>query len=310
MNLKLQQLLGRVYREKATEVSGDGNGMSAPVITGADVDADAAGTDTSGDSADSKAATGDTDAKGGTENKPAGDEKPAGPSDSEAKLLKEVMDKKAALKRAQQESQELKDKLAQFDGVDLDAVKKLLDQQKDEETKKLEAKGEWDRLRQQMLAEHTKDVEKKQAEAEAARKEAATLRATIAELTIGSAFTSSEFIRDDLTLTPAKTRVIYGNHFDFSEGKVVAFDKPTGAAERTMLVDGQGEPLSFESALKKIIEADPEKDQLIRAKAKPGAGSRTTTPKGEAPSKTQDMSSRDKIAAGLKDLNIFDKSGK
>lgn len=110
---------------------------------------------------------------------------------------------------------------------------------------------------------------------------------SISELTVGSAFAQSQFIRDELALTPSKTRVVYGNHFEFVDGKVVAFDKPAGAANRTPLVDAQGEPLAFEAALKKIVDADPDRDQLLRSKMKQGAAS-TTDPKATKPSSVKD----------------------
>ncbi|MCY1309996.1 hypothetical protein D9M70_601460 [compost metagenome] len=105
-------------------------------------------------------------------------------------------------------------------------------------------------------------------------------------------------------MTPSKARVIYGQHFDLVDGKVVGYDKPRGAANRTALVDSLGEPVQFEEALRKIVEADPDKDHLLKAKVKPGAGSGnrvTPSSAGKQDTKT-DASSFDKIAAGLKSL--------
>lgn len=95
----------------------------------------------------------------------------------------------------------------------------------------------------------------------------------------------------------SKVRALYGTHFEFNDGQIVAYDKPAGAAERTMLVDGKGDPLSFEESIKKIIDADADRDQLIKSKTKPGAGS-VTTGKG-APPKTETKTSIDKISSGL-----------
>ena len=198
------------------------------------------------------------------------------PSDAEAKLIKEVMDKKTKLKAAEEESAQLKARLAQFDGIDPEAVRALLKQQKDAETAQLEAKGEWGRLKEQMVSQHTQEVGTVKEQLTASQAEVSRLQGVIAELTVGNAFASSQFIKEDLTLPTSKVRVFYGNHFEFKDGQVVAFDKPAGAAERTMLVDAKGEPLKFEDALKKIVDGDPDRDQILKSKMKAGAGSKTT----------------------------------
>ena len=43
--------------------------------------------------------------------------------------------------------------------------------------------------------------------------------------------------------------------------------------ERAVLVDGEGKPLPFESAIERILRADPEADALLRSEAKQGSGS-------------------------------------
>lgn len=51
--------------------------------------------------------------------------------------------------------------LASFDGLTPEQVKEMRDSIKDADTKKLEAKGEWDKLRVQLVAEHDKELGKK-----------------------------------------------------------------------------------------------------------------------------------------------------
>ena len=51
--------------------------------------------------------------------------------------------------------------LASFDGLTPEQVKEMRDSIKDADTKKLEAKGEWDTLRGQLVAEHDKELIKK-----------------------------------------------------------------------------------------------------------------------------------------------------
>ena len=41
---------------------------------------------------------------------------------------------------------------------------------------------------------------------------------------------------------------------------------------REPLVTSSGEPLSFDEAMKRIIEADPDRERLLRSKSKAGSG--------------------------------------
>lgn len=221
-------------------------------------------------------------------------------SDSEAKLLKENMAKKEQLKKAQDELDALK---KQFEGIDPEAVRKLLSEQKDAETKALEAKGDYERLKQRMAEEHSKEIKSLRDQLEALQGEKSKLSGTINDLTVGTQFGQSQFISEELTLTPAKARVIYGPYFDVEDGKIVGYDKPKGAAGRTALVDQYGTPVGFDAALRKIVEADPEKDHLIKSKMKAGAGSDSKKATTE-PNKGQSGDSVSRISAGLKSLNI------
>lgn len=227
------------------------------------------------------------------------------PSDAEAKLLREVMEKKEALTKAKQaaadadaRTKELEARLAAFDGVDLEQVKGLLKERQDRETAELEKKGEWDRLKAQMAEQHQREVAALRAELTTPVSEL-TEKLTkrereIHELTIGRSFSESNFIRDDLTLTPSKARIIYGAHFELSDGKVVAYDKPAGAQDRTPLVDANGEALGFEKAIAKLVELDPDRDNLLKSKIKAGSGS-----ENDATSKVKDKKPELKGAARI-----------
>ena len=224
-------------------------------------------------------------------------------SDTEARLLKENMQKKEALRRAEAEIASLKEKLTQFDGIDPAEIKRIMEERKNEETRRMEEKGEWDRLKQSMKADHEKELAAKQQEIESLRAELSKRDGMINELTIGQAFSNSEFIKTVTTLTPAKAKVIYGPHFDLVDGKIVGYDKPRGHAERTPLVDGSGEPLPFEEAIKRVHNADPEKDHYTRSSIKPGAGSDSRQIKGNVKKDgLADADGLSKIAAGVATL--------
>lgn len=226
------------------------------------------------------------------------------PTEAEAKLLKDLMKHKTRAAELETQLSQANEKVKGFEGVDLEKARVALAEQEELERKRLEAAGDYERLTKQMGERHTSEKTALQQQVEDSRRAAATLQMQIADLTVGNSFVGSKFVQEDLTLTPSKARVIYGAHFEFKDGKVVGFDKPAGASERTVLVNSTGEPLGFEDALRKIVDADPDKDQLIRSKMKPGAGSNTAT-KGakliESERKTQ-LSSVERIAAGLKNL--------
>ncbi len=225
-------------------------------------------------------------------------------SDTEAKLLREVMQNKQARKDAEAQVNELKTKLAQFEGINLDEVTALLNERRAAEERRLAEQGNWDALKAQMAEQNAAAIKAVRDELEAERASKQSLLKQLEETSIGSAFAGSAFIQNELVLTPAKTRVVYGQHFDVVDGQVVAFDKPRGADGRTMLVDGYGEPLGFDEALRRLVEADPERDELVRSRIKPGAGSGTDKPTGDkkAGQKNENLHGIERINAGLASL--------
>lgn len=224
-------------------------------------------------------------------------------SDEEARLLKENMKKKEQLDKATSELKKAQEMLKAFDGIDPEAVKKMLNDQRSAEEKALEAKGDWDRLKTRMAEEHGKEVKTLQDQINQLTQQLSGTQNTIKDLSVGTQFSQSKFIAEELTLTPAKARVIYGDYFDVENGTVVGYDKPRGSSGRTAMVDQYGNAVGFEDALRKIVEADPEKDHLLKSKMKPGAGSdsRKPTESKKAENNTDSVS---KIASGLKGLNI------
>ena len=201
----------------------------------------------------------------------------------------------------------LEAKLKEFEGIDPVAVRELLAKQQKAQEEELEKKGQWDALKQNMIKAHGEDkakLEARIAELEGAVK---TRDNTIDELTIGSQFSNSKFLKEETTLaSAAKARALYGNHFELVDGVLTAFDKPKGAQNRAPLVDASGNALDFDSAMRKIIESDPDKDALLRTAAKPGAGSgqKAAIPPKKAGAVQEDATSVDKIASGLAGLNI------
>jgi hypothetical protein len=249
---------------------------------------------------------GKKDGEGGADDKGGeGGDKGKKPTDEEARLLKENMKKKDEIARIKAEKEQLNTALndlkKKVEGVDLDKIREMLAKQQDDETKALEAKGEFDKVKQQMKDAHAKeraDLEKKIGEY------ADVLRgkdSVIEELTVGSSFSSSSFIKDGTTMSPKIARTIFGAHFDVAEGKTVGYDKPRGAKDRAPLVDGDGNPLAFDQALEALVKGHEDSVILLKAKGKPGTGSGSSgSGKGDKGDKGEpQLVGRERIAAAL-----------
>jgi hypothetical protein len=235
----------------------------------------------------------------------------AGVSDEVARLVRETMQRKEKIENLNKELGPLKELAEAIKGLGgLEAIKGLVSEKRTAEEQQLEAKGEWDRLKARMAEENQRVVAEKDGELAKVKTRADALEAQINELTIGAAFNQSKFIPDSLLLTAAKARVVYGSHFELVDGAVVAYDKPRGAANRTPLVDSTGTNLAFEQAIQKLVEADPEKDQILKSKVKPGAGSESRREQGVRREEQGEQTGIDKIKAGIGALGLNVNSGK
>lgn len=166
------------------------------------------------------------------------------------------------------------------------------------EKDKAQAEGNFEKLREIQNAESAAAIAAAKAEAEAAQKERDEARAQLNNTKIEAAFANSKFLQDETILTGPKAQRLYADHVEVEDGKVVVYDKPKGEAKRARVMDGKGNALSFNDAIAKIVNADPDKDTLLKTKTKPGAASGTTEGKSKAP----EQSRHARLAAGLKAL--------
>lgn len=247
------------------------------------------------------------------------------PTDSEAALLKEVMAKKEALKKAEEEKAAVAKELEAtreaakaFEGVDLKKYQELLKAQAEAEEAKLKQAGEWDQMKARLLEEKAREREQivqahkselqKATEALAEREKALKqAQSHIEELTVGQSFANSKFVQEKMVPAAQKVRKLFGEHFDVENGQIFAYDKPRGSEARTKLIDGEGKPLSFDAALEKIVGTDPDRETLIRAAVKPGAGSGTENKKGANADGAVEKSGLERIAVGLSTMKFKDK---
>lgn len=255
--------------------------------------------DAGGDAGDAGADPGDKGAGGADKGGKSG------MTDDAAELLREVMQKKERIKELE----------ANLSKVDVDKYQKLLALEADlkakeeqaakekaeAEKKRLEEAGQWDRLKEQMASEHQSALEAVKSESESKIRELTeqlnSVTSSLQTFSMDNAFANDEYVREELVISPTQARIIYGAHFEMKDGKFVAYDKPAGSPERTPLVDGAGKNLSFNDAIKKIVNADPDKDSILKSKIKPGAGSGSDPGKAKTPDKG--LSGREKISQGL-----------
>jgi len=227
-------------------------------------------------------------------------------TDQEAALLKENLKKKEKLEQLTQELSQAKDKLKEFEGLDAAEIKAMIAERKQNEERELEQKGDYERLKQRMADEHTKVVTGLQDQIKALSEQLGQSTSQINELTIGTQFNNSAYIKEKLILTPSKAKALYASHFEFENGAVVGYDKPRGAAGRTAFVDAVGNPLAFDEVVTKLVEADPEKDSLLRSLVKTGAnsGNDGSFKHKKTADDAVDTDSLSKISQGLKGLKI------
>lgn len=208
-----------------------------------------------------------------------------------ADLLKEVMAKK--------------EKLKEYEGIDASEAKRLLNEKRAAEEaaaaaekEKLEKENNWEALKKQMVEENDKVIKGLNDQITALKEELENNKKERETLFMNNKFEESKYIRENLVLSPNKTKVLYGSYFEVENGELVAYNSPKGSSNRVRLVDANGNNLEFDKAIEKIVGQDPDKNTLLKSKAHVGAGSNVNiTGNGEA--LKQKMSTYEKILQGL-----------
>ena len=217
----------------------------------------------------------------------------AGVSSAElAKLKKERDD-------AQKRAAEAADLVKRYEGIDPDKARKMLaDAERAEEEARL-ARGEFEAVKKQMIERHEAEKKSLAEEVERLKSSVMSAQSTIEELTVGVSFSTSKFISDKTVFTPKKARAIFGAHFDVVDGRVVGYDKPRGSDGRSPIVDGNGNPASFDEAIQKIVESDEDRDRILKATVTSGADSKPAKGKAQDDPSSSQVRGLGKITAAL-----------
>ena len=226
------------------------------------------------------------------------------PDEEKAKLIKDMMKWKTKARETEGKVSEVESQLKQFQealgDLSVDDIKDMIKAKKDAEIKELEDKKEYQRIVDRMKDEQANELKTLQEQIDALNAQLSERDSKIQDMTIGRGFGESEFIRENSVLPPTIARKEFGAHFDLVDGRVVAYDKPKGAENRTMIVDAQGEPKSFDAAIEELYSKHPDAKSIIRAKAKPGAGSKTQdSPGTKQPTAKPAGRGLSRIAVGL-----------
>lgn len=228
-------------------------------------------------------------------------------ADAEAAAAKTDAEKAADARAAelQAEIDRLQGIADQFAGVDPEKAKKALaDAEANEaarvqaEKDKAKAEGNFERLREIQEAETAAKIKAAEDRAEAAAKDAETARAALNSSRIETAFANSKFLQDETILSGPKAQRLFGDYVEIEDGQVVVYDAPADATKRAKIMDNKGNALPFNDAIAKVINADADKDTLLKSKVKPGAGSTTT----EGKSKPDTGDRHAKLKTGLAKL--------
>jgi len=222
-----------------------------------------------------------------------------------AEADKNKSEEQKKLEALQAELDAEKAKLKEFEGIDPEKAKadakKLADAEKaakDAEKAKAKAEGDFAKLAEIQQAEREAEMKTLTDERDAAQAKADKAQAAADAAAISVAFSNSQFLSEETILTPAKAEKLYSDLVEFEEGNIVVYDSPAGVDGRARVMDSQGKSLSFNDAISKVVNADPDKDTLLKTKAKPGGD--TKTEKGKAEQAASDRHSR--LAEGIKNL--------
>jgi hypothetical protein len=132
--------------------------------------------------------------------------------------------------------------------------------------------------------EHNADRGCQVAERDAARERGHHgLQEQLNNVRVENAFNNSKFITDETILTGAQAQRLFGDYVDVVDGQAVVYDAPRGDEKRAKVMDSKGNALPFNDAIAKVINADPDKDSLLKSKTKPGTGSKTVDGKPKSP---------------------------
>lgn len=186
----------------------------------------------------------------------------------------------------------LEAKLAAFAGIgDPEAAKKAMETVKNLDAKKLVDAGEVEKVRHEVRTETSKSFEAQIADL---TKQVQDRDGMIYSMKVSGGFANSKFVKDKVAIPADLLEAKFGSAFKVEDGRVVGYLNGNKVYSRSK----PGELADFDEALESILDAYPQKDAILKGTGATGGGAQP--PKGPGATNTENMSSVDKIAAGLK----------
>lgn len=153
-------------------------------------------------------------------------------------------------------------KLKAFDGMDAAAAKQALDNLSKIDQKKLIDAGEVDKVRGEINASWEGRFSEQQKQMEA-------LQGQLNAELIGGNFARSKVIAEKLAIPADMVQAAFGSAFKVEGGKLIAYGKDGQAIYSKA---NPGQHAGFDEALTALVDAYPNKDQILRGNGASGSG--------------------------------------
>lgn len=152
--------------------------------------------------------------------------------------------------------------LKKFDGLDAEIARKAVETVGKLDAKQLIDAGKVDEVKKQITDQFTTQITEKE-------KAVGELQSRINDMMVSDVFKSSEFLRDGIAMPRDFIEAAFKSQFKIEDGKVAAYDK---AGNRIMSKEKMGEFASGDEALRLLVEAHPNKEQILKADVGNGSG--------------------------------------
>ena len=159
-------------------------------------------------------------------------------------------------------AEEAENKLKPFEGIDAAKAKEALQTVQDISSGDLIKKGEAERVRNEIKATFESQIADKD-------KTIAEKDSRLTNLVRSTAFSTSQFVKDNIAVPVDMVEALFGNRFKEVDGKLIAFD-----AQGNKMVSKKkaGEYADFDEGLSLIIEGYASKDAILKGSNNRGSG--------------------------------------
>lgn len=153
-------------------------------------------------------------------------------------------------------------RLKEYEGIDAKAAREAFEKLSKIDQKKLIDAGEVDKVRDEIGKSYQEKLNEKDKAVE-------TLQASLNNLTLDNAFSSSKFIQEAVAVPPDMFRETFRKNFKVEDGKVVPYD---ASGNKIYSKKHMGEVAPLDEAFEIIVDGYAYKDQILKAPEHRGSG--------------------------------------